>query len=328
MHYQSGELTMPDLITLLMYGMLFARPMSSLANLYGQTQQALGASNRLNNIFSISPEPSSCSDDPLQEGASITKDDFNEVISFKNIGFSYEPSNILLNNINIDISPNQTIVILGPNGTGKSTLLHLLVRFIEPTAGQISIGGKPLNKFDLSTLRSNIGLVSQDIALCNGTVADNIAFGYPQANFESIEQAAKKAGAHQFITELDNSYQTQVGENGILLSGGQRQLIAFARALMTEPKILLLDEPTSMIDSDARADFKDNFNDVLKDKTVIMVSHEESLADIADQVFIMKDYQLMPIAELRAKAKTKPNTNSHTNTKEVMKNESSELPIS
>ena len=294
MHYQSGDLTMPDLITLLMYGMLFARPMSALANLYGQTQQALGASNRLDKIFSTSQESSNHSHENIAGSDTSTNNDLSGVISFKNVSFSYEPNEQLLIKVNIDIQPKQTVIIIGPNGTGKSTLLHFLVRFIEPIAGQINIGGKPISHFDLSELRRNIGLVSQDIALCSGTVADNIAFGYPQAGYDEIEQAAKKAGAHQFISELENGYQTQVGENGVLLSGGQRQRISFARALMTDPKILLLDEPTSMFDSEARADFKHRFNEVLKNKTVIMVSHEPSLADFADQVFIMKDRQLIP----------------------------------
>lgn len=293
MHYQSGDLTMPDLITLLMYGMLFARPMSALANLYGQTQQALGASNRLNEVFNISPEPDSYSHETTDGNTSSSNEDLYGVISFKEVEFNYESREPLLKNINIDIYPNQTVVILGPNGAGKSTLLHLLVRFVEPVAGQITIGDKPLNNFKLSELRNHIGFVSQDIALFNGTVAENIAFGYPQASFDEIKQAAKKAGAHQFISELENNYQTQVGENGILLSGGQRQRISFARALMTDPAILLLDEPTSMIDNEARVDFKQSFNEVLKNKTVIMVSHEQSLAEIADQVFIVENHQLI-----------------------------------
>jgi len=294
MHYQSGDLTMPDLITLLMYGMLFARPMSALANLYGQTLQALGASNRLDKVFSASPELCSHSHEVIKGSNTSTNNDLSGVISFKKVDFSYESSELLLSNINIDIYPNQTVVIIGSNGTGKSTLLHLLVRFLEPTAGSITIGGQALNSFRLSELRNGIGLVSQDIALCSGSIADNIAFGYPQASFDEIEQAAKKAGAHQFISELEHGYQTQVGENGILLSGGQRQRISFARALMTDPKILLLDEPTSMIDSEARTDFKKSFNEVLKNKTVIMVSHEQSLVDVADQVFMMKGYQILP----------------------------------
>jgi ABC-type multidrug transport system fused ATPase/permease subunit len=293
-NYQSGDLTMPDLITLLMYGMLFARPMSTLANLYGQTQQALGSSNRLNHIFNISPETNNPPQDLNTNNKVATINDIKGTISFKGVGFSYKLNDKLLNNINFDIHPNQTIVILGPNGTGKSTLLHLLVRFIEPSAGSITINGQPLSHFSLSELRSSIGLVSQDIALCSGSVADNIAFGYPQASFAEIEQAAKKSGAHQFIIALENGYQTQVGENGVLLSGGQRQRISFARVLMTDPAILLLDEPTSMIDNEALVDFKQSFNEALKDKTVIMVSHEESLVDIADQVFMMKNHQIIP----------------------------------
>lgn len=302
MHYQSGDLTMPDLITLLMYGMLFARPMSALANLYGQTQQALGSSTRLNNVFKLSPEPDSYLNEGKTDSAGSAgstdqaQHKVSGVISFKQVDFSYAPNEPLLNKINIDIQPNQTILILGPNGTGKSTLLHLLIRFVEPTSGEITIGGQPLNHFKLSTLRSNLGLVSQDIALCSGSVADNIAFGYPQASFAKIENAAKKAGAHLFISALENGYKTQVGENGVLLSGGQRQRIALARALMTDPPILLLDEPTSMVDSESKTTFKESFNEVLKNKTVIIVSHEHQLVDIADQVFEMKNHQLVPKA--------------------------------
>lgn len=303
MHYQSGDLTMPDLITLLMYGMLFARPMSTLANLYGQTQQALGSSNRLNHVFNISPEPDNCiddtdtcaDDDVDSNGNTPLQTNFGGVISFNNVDFSYTPNEPLLQNINLVIQPNQTVLILGPNGTGKSTLLHLLVRFVEPTAGEISIGERLLGHTKLSTLRRNVGLVSQDIALCSGSVADNIAFGYPQASFEEIENAAKKTGAHQFIMALEHGYKTQVGENGVLLSGGQRQRIAFARALMTDPAILLLDEPTSMIDSEAKTSFKDSFKEVLKHKTVIMVSHEHHLVDIADHVYEMKNHQLVAV---------------------------------
>ncbi|MCI2285439.1 ABC transporter ATP-binding protein/permease [Colwellia sp. MSW7] len=289
MHYQSGNLTMPDLITLLMYGMLFARPMSTLANLYGQTQQALGSSKRLNNVFNISPEPNNHAEEDNSENQ------LHGNITFNKVDFSYEPNEPLLNDINITIQPKQKVLILGPNGTGKSTLLHLLVRFIEPTSGEITIGEQPLNHFRLSTVRNSVGLVSQDIALCSGSIADNIAFGYPQASFAEIENAAKKAGAHSFITALENGYKTQVGENGVLLSGGQRQRISLARALMTEPSILLLDEPTSMIDSEAKTSFKDSFNEVLKHKTVIMVSHEHHLVDIADHVYEMKNHQLVAV---------------------------------
>lgn len=289
MHYQSGELTIPDLITLLMYGMLFARPMSALANLYGQVQQAVGSSHRLNNVFNISPEPT----DVLNAENHDSDEDISGVIAFNDVSFSYSEHEALLTKINIEILPNNIMMILGANGTGKTSLLHLLMRFILPTSGEITVGGKSLNSFGLSNLRKQIGFVSQDIVLCDGSVADNIAFGYPQASFEEIEFVAKQACAHQFITELNQGYQTQVGEGGVLLSGGQKQRISLARALMSNPSVLLLDEPTSMIDKEGIAEFTSMLQHLLSTQTVIMVSHDEKLTSIADHVYVMKNGQLI-----------------------------------
>ncbi|XPF95618.1 ABC transporter ATP-binding protein [Colwellia sp. RE-S-Sl-9] len=286
-HYQTGKLSMPDLITLLMYGILFARPMSALANLYGQTQQALGASTRLIKVFNISPEP-------IDKG-DLEQDIHNNKISFKNISFSYEASDILLNNVNIDIASGETVVIVGQNGKGKTTVLHLLMRFIEPSTGIITIGDTNINDINLSVLRRYIGFVSQDIALCDGSIMDNIAYGYPQATKEEIEKVAIKAGAHTFINELESGYKTQVGENGVLLSGGQRQRISLARALLAKPSILLLDEPTSMIDKEGKEDFNLQLATLLQDQTVIIVTHEKHLAEIADRVVTIENGQLVPI---------------------------------
>lgn len=283
-HYQTGKLSMPDLITLLMYGMLFARPISALANFYGQVQQALGASTRLINVFKMSPEP-------------IDNNDSNEVIlsndiSFKNVSFSYNDNEMLLNNLNIEIKSGESLVIIGENGKGKTTLLHLLLRFVEPDTGVISIGDTNINELNLSSLRKHIGLVSQDIALCHGSVFDNIAYGYPQASIQQIEQAAKKAGAHNFINELEYGYKTQVGENGVLLSGGQRQRISLARALLSDPDILLLDEPTSMVDKEGKEAFNAFLHTLLKEHTVLIVTHDEALALIADRVVVMGNGKL------------------------------------
>ncbi len=289
MHYQSGELTIPDLITLLMYGMLFARPMSALANLYGQVQQAVGSSHRLNDVFNISPEPT----DVLNGNDHNVDEDISGVIAFNDVCFSYNEHETLLTKVNIEIPSNEIIMIIGANGTGKTSFLHLLMRFILPTSGEITVGGKSLNSFGLSNLRKQIGFVSQDIVLCDGSVADNIAFGYPQASFEEIEFVAKQAGAHPFITELNQGYQTQVGEEGVLLSGGQKQRISLARALMSNPSVLLLDEPTSMIDKKGIVEFTSILQHLLKTQTVIMVSHDEKLTSIADHVYLMKDGQLI-----------------------------------
>ena len=286
-HYQEGKLSMPELITLLMYGILFAKPMSTLANLYGQVQQALGASTRLINVFKIAPEPIDLNQSTEQFS--------NNSIALKNIAFHYSSNEPLLNNVNINIAAGETIVVLGENGKGKSTLLHLLMRFVEPTTGIITIGDKNINQVSLSLLRNYIGLVSQDIALCNGSIIDNIAYGYPQATKEDIETVAKQAGAHHFISELEHGYKTEVGENGILLSGGQRQRISLARALLKKPSIILLDEPTSMVDKEGKEDFNNQLQTLLKKQTVIIVTHDKALSNIADRTVTIENGTLTEV---------------------------------
>lgn len=296
MHYQSGELTMPDIITLLMYGLLFARPMSVLANLYGQAQQAVGSSQRLIKVFQVSPEPS----DTAKGNYQSTPLDFSSDINFNQVSFRYEQDTPVLQGVNLTVRSNETVMILGENGSGKTSLLHLLMRFISPTEGEITLGDVPLNNVQLSLLRKKIGFVSQEITLCDGTIADNIAFGYPQASFEEIKQVAIKSGADTFITALEGGYQTKVGENGVLLSGGQKQKISLARALMSKPLILLLDEPTSMIDKKGTQVFKQNLSMLFKEQTVIMVSHDESLVELADHVYTMSHGQLIKTSLIKA----------------------------
>jgi ABC-type multidrug transport system fused ATPase/permease subunit len=297
MHYQSGELSMPDLITLLMYGMLFARPISGLANLYGQVQQARGASSRINKVFELSPEPI--------DSSSVEVINVQGQITFDQVSFAYETNQTLLNNISFEIAPKETVVILGPNGIGKTTLLHLLMRFVDPTSGSVLLDGANINGLNLSSLRKNIGFVSQDIALCNGTILDNIAYGYPQASAAEIEDAAAKAGAAQFINALEQGYDTCVGENGVLLSGGQRQRISLARALLAKPSILLLDEPTSMIDKEGKAEFRDKLKILFAEQTVLMVTHDKYLSLLADRVFIMENGVLLDYNDQQQNTKHK-----------------------
>jgi ATP-binding cassette subfamily B protein len=284
-HYQSGELNVPDLITLLMYGILFARPMSGLANLYGQVQQALGASSRINKVFAMSPEPI--------DSASLEVSNIHGEIVFDQVCFAYHTNKVLLNMVSFEIAPNETIVILGPNGIGKTSLLHLLMRFVDPTSGNVLLDGTNLNSLSLSSLRKNIGFVSQDIALCNGSILDNISYGCPQASFEEIEVAAAEAGAADFINDLELGYYTCVGENGVLLSGGQRQRISLARALLAKPSILLLDEPTSMIDKEGKSEFCERLKQLFIKQTVLIVTHDSSLALIADRTFSMENGSLL-----------------------------------
>jgi ABC-type multidrug transport system fused ATPase/permease subunit len=284
-YYQSGELSVPDLITLLMYGMLFARPMSGLANLYGQVQQALGASSRINKVFAMSPEPIDLSSREIVN--------VQGQIIFEQVCFAYQPNKILLNNVSFEIAPKETVVILGANGIGKTTLLHLLMRFVDPTSGNVFLDKANLNSLNLSSLRRNIGFVSQDIALCNGSILDNISYGYPRASIEEIEVAATEAGAADFINALELGYDTCVGENGVLLSGGQRQRISLARALLAKPSILLLDEPTSMIDKEGKAEFQDKLKQLFINQTVLIVTHDKALTSLADRAFSIENGVLL-----------------------------------
>jgi len=281
LHYQSGKLSVPEMIALLMYGMLFARSMSGLANLYGQVQQALGASSRIDKVFAMSPEPN--------DSSSLEIVNVRGEIIFEQVCFAYRANKVLLKNVSFKIASKETVVILGANGIGKTTLLHLLMRFVDPLSGNVSLDGTNLNTLNLSSLRKNIGFVSQDIALCNGSILDNISYGYPQASIEEIQVAAIEAGAADFINTFEKGYDTFVGENGMLLSGGQRQRISLARALLAKPSILLLDEPTSMIDKKGKAEFQEKLKQLFTQQTVLIVTHDKELILLADRVFTMED---------------------------------------
>ena len=304
LHYRAGEITISQLITLLMYGLLFAKPISSLAGIYGQWQQAIGASKRIIDVFEVAPEANDTGTKELvctqgevviqnvsfaYESASAS-DAANKIKSpSKNTSENKKPSESankppLLNNINTIFRAGNVNVIFGENGAGKTTLLHLLMRFITPQQGNIFIDGQNTAQCGLRSLRESIGVVTQDVALSHGTVLNNICYGQPDASLESVIQASKKAGAHEFIEKLPQGYYTQVGDNGVLLSGGQRQRISLARTLLMNCKIIIFDEPTSFADSHGKQEFTQLLGTTLKHNTVIVVTHDPELAGIATNV--------------------------------------------
>lgn len=285
MRFQSGSISIPDMISLMLYGLVFTRPLGSLAGLYGQTQQVIGASERLLKFYHLESEPNYLhkSDVKLQSGD----------VRFENVSFSYRHRPNVLNNVSFHLPDKQTLLLYGENGGGKTTLLHLLMRFNEPSTGKIFIDGQDIAHASNSSVRSAIGLVSQDVLLCNGTIADNITYGVVNPSSEKMHQACKAAGADRFIQQLPHGYNTQVGEGGVLLSGGQKQRISLARALLLEPKILLLDEPTSMLDDLSRKSFKEEFSGLFSHYTVILISHDPTLSDVADQVYKLELGQLI-----------------------------------
>lgn len=282
--FKAGKIEIADIVSLLLYGMIFTRPVSTLAGLYGQTMQMTGALTRLLAIHGKEREPSDSGEKSLEAGAGY--------VEFDNVTFSYISDEPVLKGVCFTVEPQQTVLIVGRNGAGKSTLLHLLMRFHEPQSGRILIDGQDIRGVTTSSVRSAIGHVSQDVVLCNGSILDNITYGVEEANKDEVQKVCEQAGLVPVLARLPNGLHTMVGEGGVRLSGGQKQRIALARALLKKPAILLFDEPTSMLDETGRQQFRKELETVFKTFTIIMISHDPTLSDVADRVFTLHDYQL------------------------------------
>ena len=211
---------------------------------------------------------------------------FNQEIRFDNVSFTYEKEPVL-KNINLTIKKGETVALVGSSGAGKSTLADLVPRFYDPTDGQITIDGVPVSEININSLRDLMGIVTQESILFNDSVAKNIAFAKPNAREEDIVQAAKIANAHQFITELDEGYQTSIGERGGKLSGGQRQRISIARAIMKNPPILILDEATSALDTESEKLVQEALTNLMKNRTSLVIAHRLSTIQHADKIVVM-----------------------------------------
>lgn len=279
---QTEQINLPQMITLLLYGALFAKPMGVFAGLYGQVQQAQGAATRLICLLN----------QPIEENTDALPDidedeDIEGRVSIKDLSFTYPQGDTLFKQVNFTLVPGQIGVIVGKNGRGKTTLLNLIMRFIEPDSGEINLDSKPIQSYNLPSIRRQFGLVSQDIALAHGTIKDNLMFGVADRASISAEQLQHVliiTGVSAFTQDLSQGIDTHIGENGIRLSGGQRQRIALARALLLATPILLFDEPTSFADNDTQQEFARLLREDLRDKTIIIVTHDPDLAQLADTV--------------------------------------------
>lgn len=229
------------------------------------------------------------------EGVGTTIEDFKGRISFKKVSFAY-PSRVnqkILDNFSMKVKAGQTIAIVGPSGSGKSTIIQLIERFYKPSEGKITFDGVNIEEIDLNWLRDHMALVSQEPILFSGTIKENILWGKPDASFKEVKRAAKKANAYNFITELTNGFDTQVGEKGTKLSGGQKQRIAIARAVLRDPKILLLDEATSALDAESEHLVQEALDKLMKGRTTIIVAHRLTTIRNADCIFVIKAGCLM-----------------------------------
>jgi len=210
-------------------------------------------------------------------------------IEFKDVSFKYVDSNLVLENINLKVDSGDTVALVGPSGGGKSTLCSLIPRFYDVTNGGVFIDGADIRKIKLNSLRRNIGIVQQDVYLFAGTVKDNIRYGKPHATEEEITEASKKANAHDFITELEDGYDTDVGERGVKLSGGQKQRISIARAFLKNPPILILDEATSSLDNESEKIVQESLEKLSSSRTTFVIAHRLSTIRNAKTILVLTD---------------------------------------
>lgn len=234
-------------------------------------------------VFSVLDEPIGIVDGVEEK----CKEAIKGRIEFKNVSFAYSNGEKIFDNLSIAVEPGQTIGIVGATGSGKSTLVKLLLRFYEPTSGSISLDGTEISAYKLKLFRQAFGFVSQDVFLFKGTLRENIAYGFPQATDEQIEYAAKIAEIHSYIMTLPDGYNTIIGERGQNLSGGQRQRISIARAIVNNPPIFVLDEATSSVDNETEASIKRSLDKIAKNHTIFVIAHRLSTVRNADKIVVL-----------------------------------------
>ncbi|MCU0491639.1 MAG: ABC transporter ATP-binding protein/permease [Chloroflexaceae bacterium] len=294
-----GQFTLGGLLAYRGYGRYFYGPIDDLVSTNDMVQNAAAAARR---IFEILDAPETIADAPDAQPlpAPLAGD-----IRFESVSFGYDPHHPVLRDVSLHLRPGERVAILGPSGAGKSTLLALVARLYDPTAGQVLLDRHDLREVTLASLRGQLGQVQQETFLFNASVRENLRYGRPDANDHAVEAAARAANAHAFICGLPQGYDTLVGERGVKLSGGQRQRIAVARALLADPPLLLLDEPTSAVEPESEALIIEGLERLMHGKTTLIVSHRLSLARSADRVLVIADGRVVedgPPAQLLAKA--------------------------
>jgi subfamily B ATP-binding cassette protein MsbA len=257
------------------------RPAKAMSDSFSTIHSGLAAGERVLELVDVKPL---ITDVPN----AIDLNGFKQSIEFKNVSFAYG-ENEVLKNINLHIPAGKTVALVGPSGGGKSTLMDLIPRFIDPKQGEILVDGHDIKMVTMHSLRNLMGVVNQESILFNDTIFNNIAFGRPDATVAEVEEAARIANAHNFILQTENGYQTSVGDRGIKLSGGQKQRISIARAVLSNPPIMLLDEATSALDTESEKLVQDALNNLMKDRTSLIIAHRLSTIQNADLIIVLEN---------------------------------------
>jgi len=282
----AGTLSVGELTAFITYLTLLMWPMRTLGFMIGALQRALASAQRVFEIIDAVPEVK-------EKPNAIELKNIKGEIIFENVSFAYVKGKPVLKNISFHVKPGEKLLITGPPGSGKSTILKLIMRFYDPDEGRILLDGYDLRDLKLSTIRKHVAMVMQEPFIFSKSIKENIAFGNPKASIEEIVEAAKIAKIHDFIESLPEKYDTIVGERGITLSGGQRQRIDIARALLKKPRVLLLDDPVSNLDTETERKLVEDLREILKDRTVIMVSQRMSLATLADRIIVLDNGRIV-----------------------------------
>ncbi|EQC51017.1 ABC transporter ATP-binding protein [Bacteriovorax sp. DB6_IX] len=285
-HVFEGKLEVGSYSVLIFLVQRLLWPLTRLGETFDLYQRAMASTNRIMDLLKTEVQ--------INDGSkTLAHDSFSGNIKMQDVSFSYESGNKILHNINLDISPGKTVALVGTTGSGKSTILKLLLRFYDVSEGEITVDGHNIKDLEQDNLRSLIGFVSQDTYLFHGTVMDNILYGSFDKTREEVIEAAKMAEAHEFIQALPQGYDTIVGERGQKLSGGQRQRISIARALIKDPHLFIFDEATSAVDNETEAAIQRSLERITKDRTTIMVAHRLSTIKHADKIIVLENGKIL-----------------------------------
>jgi ATP-binding cassette subfamily B protein len=256
-------------------------PIAHLTDNYNEFKQGEASSDRIFELLALRPAV-------VEKLGAIALPPVTGKVEYRNVSFSYKSDQPVLQQLSLLAFPGEAIALVGTSGAGKTTLVNLLPRFYDPQSGQILIDGTDIRDVTLRSLRRQIGIVPQETILFSGTIAQNIAFGQPQFDLKAVQEAAKVANAHQFISQFPDGYQTWVGERGVNLSGGQRQRVAIARAVLLNPRILILDEATSALDSESEALVQEALERLMRDRTVFIIAHRLATVRRADRILVLE----------------------------------------